>query len=115
MLAAVGKAREEVEINSCTRAHIGRPQVEKEDATTAKVQVTRSATDTSEKAKEEASHKVVERPTDLTSRSHETLICRRSSATTAMRWVTLRGIVQSLTNVRSRQIWRSKKTTIKVF
>src|SRR4051812_1804784 len=115
MLAVVEKAREEVKINSCTCAQIGRAQVAKEDATTAKVQVTRSATDTSVKAKEEANHKVVEGPTNLTSRSHETLICRRSSATTAMRWVTLRGIVRSLTSVRSRKIWRSRKTTIKVF
>src|SRR3954471_24708191 len=115
MPAVVEKAREEVKINSCTCAQIGRPQVAKENATTAKVQVTRSATDTSEKAKEEASHKVVERSTDLTSRSHGTLICRRSSATTAMRWVTLRGIFRSLTSVRSRQIWRSRKTMIKVF
>src|SRR4051812_253662 len=115
MLAAVGKATEEAEINSYTHAESGRPQVATGDATIAKVQVTRRATDTSEKAKEKAGHKVVERPADLTSRSHGTLICRRSSATTAMRWVTLQGIVRSLTSVRSKQIWRRRKTTIRVF
>src|SRR3954468_3655209 len=115
MLAAVGKATKEAEINSYTHEESGRPQVATGDATIAKVQVTRRAMDTSEKAKEKASHKVVERPADLTSRSRGTLICRRSSAITAMRWATLREIVRSITSVRSRQIWRRRETTIRVF
>ena len=71
MLVAVGKAKEEVATNSCTRAQIGSPQVEKEGATLAKTQATRSAADKPKKAKEMASHKVVVRRTDLKSRTTE--------------------------------------------
>src|SRR3954466_7935394 len=115
MLVAVGKAKEEVATNSCTRAQIGRPQVAKEGVTVVKAQATRSAADQPEKAKEKESHKVVVRRTDLKSGSHGTWICPRSSAITATRWVTLRRIVQSLTSGRSRQIWRSRKTNVQVF
>ena len=89
---AIGKAKEEVVTNSCTRAQIERPQVAKEGATLAKAQATQSAADKPEKAKEKASHKVVVRRTDLKSGSHGTWICPRSSAITAMRWVTLQGL-----------------------
>ena len=65
MLVILGKAKEELMTNSCTRAQIGSPQVAKEGATLAKAQATRSATDKLKKAKEKTSHKVVVRQTNL--------------------------------------------------
>jgi hypothetical protein len=96
---AVGKASEEASINCFTHMLIGKLQVAKEGVM-AKDRATQSAAGTTTKAKKKASHKGVAKVTDLTSGSHETWICPRSSATTAMRWVIMQRIVQSLTSGR---------------